>query len=122
VLEHLSEPGKALRNMLAIRPGVLVVDVPNKHTEFLRLAYLILKHKRLPISTSSGSGFLLKDRDHINVKESIKWYFLVRNVLAGNPYAKLIKFTNFIMITLRNRNFIIRPPHVGSSTLFILCT
>ena len=48
VLEYLHEPEKALRNMLAKSPKVLVINVPNGHTKFLRLAYLAtFKHERI---------------------------------------------------------------------------
>ncbi len=48
VLEHLFHPEKALMNMLLKSPNIVVIDVPNRHTEFLRLIYLtILKHERL---------------------------------------------------------------------------
>jgi ubiquinone/menaquinone biosynthesis C-methylase UbiE len=79
-LEHFCSPEKALANILAKKPNVLVVDVPNRHTEFLRLTYLLLKQERIPISVLSGDGFLLKDKDHVNVKKLVEWYHMICNL------------------------------------------
>jgi SAM-dependent methyltransferase len=121
VLEHLRNPEKALANVLANKPNVLVIDVPNRHTEFLRLVYLLLKRERIPINIFSGNGFLLKDKDHVNVKKPVEWYHMIYNLLNKQKAIMQLKcFVNYFMFSFGKRIFTMRLPFLGSSTLFVV--
>jgi SAM-dependent methyltransferase len=120
VLEHLHRPEQALTNILAKKTDVLVIDVPNRHTEFLRLAYLLLKREKIPVSVLSGDGFLLKDKDHVNVKKSVEWHYMICNLLDKQFIMQLECFVNYFMFSFGNRIFIMKFPFLGSSMLFII--
>lgn len=121
VLEHLYEPEKALKNILSKSPEALIIDVPNKHTEFLRLAYLItFKRERIPASFSIGDGFLLRDKDHVNVKKPVEWHRTILLLLKEFSDYELRCLTNYFMVSLSNRIISIPLPLVGSSTLIVI--
>lgn len=120
VLEHLRNPEKALANILAKKPNVIVINVPNKHTEFLRLTYLLLKREKISISIFSEDGFLLKDKDHINVKKSVEWHHMICNLLNKSSIMHLKSFVNYFMFSFGERIFIMKLPFLGSSTLFVV--
>jgi len=117
VLEHLYHPQRALTNILAIKPKILLIDVPNRHTEFLRLIYLILKGEKITITLSRGDGFLLKDADHVNVKTTSQWLRLIHTTLYKFPEMRVLTSTNYVM-PFPHITFTL--PYLGSSMLIII--
>jgi 2-polyprenyl-3-methyl-5-hydroxy-6-metoxy-1,4-benzoquinol methylase len=117
VLEHVRVLDKALEVLLKAPYHYLIITVPNLHTEFLRLFYLILRGERIPASLTRGKGFLMKDEDHVNMFPPVAWRNrIIRTLRKLNVQAE-VKNLNYILLTFKNRNLIFKLPYAGSSSM-----
>jgi 2-polyprenyl-3-methyl-5-hydroxy-6-metoxy-1,4-benzoquinol methylase len=117
VLEHVRVPDKALEVLLKASYHYLIITIPNQHTEFLRLFYLISRGERITASLTRGKGFLIKDTDHVNMFPPVAWsHKVIRTLRKLNVQAE-VENLNYFLLTFKNRNLIFKLPYVGSSSM-----
>ena len=117
VLEHVRVLDRALEVLLKAPYHYLIITVPNLHTEFLRLFYLISRGERIPASLTRGKGFLMKDEDHVNMFPPVaRRHRIIRTLRKLNVEAE-VKNLNYFQITFKDRNLIFKLPYAGSSSM-----
>lgn len=119
VLEHVRDLKKALKRLLKVNWRVMVITVPNLYTEFLRLAYLMLRHRIRP-SITTGAGFLLKDPDHINMYGPTLWLQLLDHYLKAMNIKAKLRLVTYMQIALGNKAFYFKLPIIGSSIMITI--
>lgn len=102
--------------MLSIDFKVLVITVPNVHTEFVRLAYLTVK-REIRLSITRGKGFILKDPDHVNMYGSKVWHNIINNTIHKLSRKVDLRLCTYALVRTKSKCVGLRISYLGSSIM-----